>query len=151
MAATLPNSVLFACTRNSVRSPMAESLLKAMLQERLGKNAEHLVYVDSVGLINGELDRFAVDVMKEIGVDLSRHHPKRFQDRWDTSFDLLICLSPEAYEHGQEIARTAAMDVEYWETEDPTETGGNREQRLDAYRRVRDSLKRRILDRLFPA
>jgi len=151
MSDPLPHSVLFACTRNSVRSPMAESMLKELLRERLGANAEHIVYVDSVGLINGELDGFAVDVMREIGVDLSRHHPKRFQDRWDTSYDLLICLSPEAYEHGRQIARTAAMDVIYWETEDPTETQGNREQRLDAYRRVRDSLKKRLLDRFFPS
>jgi protein-tyrosine-phosphatase len=85
--------------------------------------------------------------MREIGIDLSRHHSKRFEDRWDTAFDLLICLSPEAYEHGKALARTAAMDVEFWDIEDPTETTGNRNVRLDAYRRVRDSLLNRLQQR----
>lgn len=142
MPAQEPRSVLFACTRNSIRSPMAEAMLKAM--------RGRAIYVDSVGLINGQLDPFAVEVMREVDIDLSRHNPKRFEDRWDTSFDLLICLSPEAYEHGKALARTAAMDVEFWDIEDPTETTGNRTVKLDAYRRVRDSLMHKLQQHFGP-
>jgi protein-tyrosine-phosphatase len=135
----LPGAVLFACTQNSVRSPMAEALLKHLLG--------HRVYVDSVGVRAGEIDPFAVEVMDEIGINLSRHRSKSFDDLEDTSYDLIISLSPEAQHKAVELTRAMACEVEFWMTFDPSIVEGNRETRLDAYRAVRDQLKRRIEER----
>lgn len=137
----LPGSVLFACTQNAIRSPMAESYLKHIHGRR--------VYVDSVGVRTGLVDGFAIAVMDEIGIDISNHHPKSFDDLEDTTFDLVMTLSPEAHHRALELTRTMAVDVELWNTMDPTIVHGSREQRLDAYRQVRDSLIARI-DRRFP-
>lgn len=139
---SLLHSVLFACTLNAVRSPMAEALLKQF------RGTD--IYVDSAGIYNGKLDPFAVEAMREIDIDLSRHHPKNIEQRWDTSFDLLVCLSEPAYIRGCEIARTAAMDIEFWPIDDPTVVIGNWESRMMAYRCVRDDLKRRIKERFSP-
>ena len=135
----LPRAVLFSCTLNSVRSPMAEGLLKHFLG--------HKIYVDSAGVRRGEIDPFAVAVMEEIGIDLSRHRSKSFDDLEDTSYDLIISLSPEAQHSAVELTRTMACEVEFWNTFDPSLTEGNRDMRLDAYRQVRDQLKRRIEQR----
>jgi protein-tyrosine-phosphatase len=136
-----PSSVLFACTLNSTRSPMAEALLKHL-------HGRH-IYVDSVGVREAEIDPFAVAVMDEIGIDLSRHRAKTFGDLEDTSFDLVISLSPEAQHSAVELTRTMACDVEFWPIFDPTAVEGSREEMLAAYRLVRDNLKTRILER-FP-
>lgn len=135
----LPDAVLFACTQNSVRSPMAEALLKHLLG--------HRIYVDSVGVRGREVDPFVLEVMDEIGIDLSKHRPKTFDDLEDTSYDLIISLSPEAQHQAVELTRTMACDVEFWNTFDPSLIEGNRETRLQAYRDVRDQLKRRIEQR----
>lgn len=136
------SSVLFACTYNSIRSPMAAALLRHHHGKRL--------YVDSVGVREGEVDPFAVIVMDEIGIDLSRHRCKTFEDLEDTSFDLVVSLSPEAQHKAVEMTRTMACDVEYWQTFDPTAVQGNRETLLNAYRQVRDGLLKRILERFPP-
>ena len=135
-APKLPGAVLFACTNNSVRSAMAEGLLKFLLG--------HRVFVDSAGVRAQPVDPFAKEVMDEIGIDLSRHRAKTFDDLEDSSFDLIVSLSPEAQHRAVELTRTMACDVEFWPTFDATATEGSREQRLDAYRQVRDHLKRRI-------
>ncbi|MGF1594993.1 MAG: arsenate reductase ArsC [Kiloniellaceae bacterium] len=132
----LPEAVLFACTHNSVRSPMGESLLKHLLG--------HRIYVDSVGVRAREIDPFVVEVMDEIGIDISKHRPKSFDDLEDTSYDLIISLSPEAQHQAVELTRTMACEVEFWNTFDPSLIEGNRETRLQAYRAVRDQLKGRI-------
>ncbi len=135
-ATDLPEAVLFACTHNSIRSPMAEALLKHLLG--------HRVYVDSAGVHGGEVDPFAVEVMEEIGIDLSRHRSKTFDDLEDTSYDLIVSLSPEAQHRAVELTRTMACEVEFWNTLDPSIAEGSRDQRLAAFRQVRDQLKRRI-------
>ena len=135
----MPDAVLFSCTMNAVRSPMAEAILKHLLG--------HRVYVDSAGVRSGELDGFAIEVMDEIGIDISRHKAKTFDTLEDTSFDLIISLSPEAQHSAVELTRTMACDVEFWNTFDPSIVEGNREVRLDAYRQVRDQLLKRITDR----
>ena len=137
----LPSAVLFACTENTVRSPMAEAILKYL-------HGRH-IYVDSVGVRKGELDGFAVAVMDEIGIDVSHHHPKTFEDLEDTSFDLVTSLSPEAQHKAVEMTRVVACDVEFWNTFDPSVVEGSREVRLEAYRQVRDELMRHIKKR-FP-
>ena len=135
----LPDAVLFACTQNSVRSPMAEGLLKHFLG--------HRVYVDSCGVRTSEVDGFAVAVMEEIGIDISKHRAKSFDDLEDTSFDLILSLSPEAQHSAVELTRTMACEVEFWNTFDPSIVEGSREARLDAYRKVRDQLEARIHQR----
>jgi protein-tyrosine-phosphatase len=82
--------------------------------------------------------------MEEIGIDLSAHRPHTFEDLADTSFDLVVSLAPEAHHRALELTRTMAFDAEYWPTEDPTVVAGSRDQRLEAYRRVRDTLLSRI-------
>ena len=137
-----PTSVLFACTQNAIRSPMAEAILKHF--------QGHRIFVDSVGVRIGELDPFAVSVMEELGIDLSRHRPKSFDDLEDDSFDLVVTLSPEAHHRAIEMTRTTAFDVEFWNTFDPTLIEGNRETRLAAFRQVRDSLMNKIQERFPP-
>jgi protein-tyrosine-phosphatase len=139
--ARLPDAVLFACTRNAIRSPMAEALLKHFHGAR--------IYVQSVGVRPGEVDPFAVAVMEEMGIDISKHRARSFEVLEDDSFDLVISLSPEAQHRAVEMTRHMACEVEFWHTFDPSLIEGSREVRLDAYREVRDSLMRRILER-FP-
>ena len=134
-----PQAVLFACAKNAVRSPMAESLLKQMFPQGL--------YVKSAGARKGELDPFAVAVMAELGQDISSHKPQTFEELEDwegLNFDLIITLSPEAHHKALDLTRTLAADVEYWPTPDPTGTDGSREQKLAAYREVLDGLLMRI-------
>jgi protein-tyrosine-phosphatase len=134
--------VLFACTLNAVRSPMAEAILKHLR----GKS----IYVDSVGLKPSETDGFAIAVMDELGFDIAKHKPKTFDQLEDSSFDLIITLSPEAHHKALEWSRHMAAEVEYWPTFDATAIEGDRERRLEAYREVRDLLMKRIRER-FPA
>ncbi len=135
------SAILFACSYNSVRSPMAEALLKHFHGRRL--------WVQSVGVHKGEPDPFAAAAMDEIGIDISRHRPKSFAELDDSSYDLVIPLSPEAQHHAVEMTRTMACAVEFWNIFDPSLVEGSRDRRLDAYRQVRDELERRILAR-FP-
>ena len=139
--AELPGSVLFCCTQNALRSPMAEAMLKHLHGRR--------IYVDSAGVRRGPIDEFAVAVMDELGIDITKHRAKSFDDLEDGSFDLIISLSPEAQHRAVDMTRTMAADVEFWNTFDPSVVEGSRETRLDAYRQVRDQLMRRILQR-FP-
>ena len=88
--------------------------------------------------------------MEEIGLDIAKHRPITFEeleDREGLNFDLIVTLTPEAHHKALELTRTLAVEVEYWPTSDPAIQEGNREQRLDAYRAVRDHLLRRIKDR----
>lgn len=137
--ADLPGAVLFCCTMNAVRSVMAEGLMKYLYGRA--------VYIDSVGVRSGEVDHFVVAAMDEIGIDVSRHRSKSFDDLDDDSYDLVISLSPEAQHSAVEMTRTMACEVEFWNTFDPTYVEGSREIRLDAYRQVRDNLMARIKKR----
>ncbi|MFL9501135.1 low molecular weight phosphatase family protein [Rhodopseudomonas palustris] len=138
----LPHAVLFACGMNSVRSPMAEAMLRGI--------APRTMYVRSAGVKTHELDPFAVAVMAERGLDISKHKPTTFEELDDyegLNFDLIVTLSPEAHHKALELTRAHAVDVEYWPTYDPTGTEGNRDQKLAAYREVADSLMQRIYKR----
>ena len=140
-----PQAVLFACGLNSVRSPMAAALLRQALGTSL--------YVGSAGVRKGELDPFAAAVMDEVGIDIKAHRPMTFEELEDLeglNFDLIVTLSPEAHHKALELTRTLALDVEYWPTADPTAIEGSREQRMNAYRDVRDQLLQRIRTRFFP-
>jgi protein-tyrosine-phosphatase len=140
--ASRPHAVLFACGMNAVRSPMAAGLLKQMLGKTL--------YVGSAGVQKGELDPFAISVMQEIGIDISRHKPITFEELEDLeglNFDLIVTLSPPAHHKALELTHKVASEVEYWPTVDPAASEGSREQRLNEYREVRDQLMTRIRER----
>jgi protein-tyrosine-phosphatase len=136
-------SVLFVCAHNAIRSPMAE----AIARHYFGRS----VYVQSAGVRKRDADPFMTAVLDEIGIDASKHKPRTLAEleEWEgLNFDLIISLSPEAHHAALELTRTAAAEVEYWPTPDPSVTHGSREQRLDAYRNVRDGLVYRIRLRL---
>lgn len=140
--ARLPSSVLFACTMNSIRSPIAAALMKHLHGRQ--------VYVDSAGVHQGTIDPFAVAVMSEIGIDISQHRAKTFSELEDTSFDLVVSLSPDAQHSAVELTRASATEVEFWPAFDPTAVEGNREEILAAYRVLRDHLQKRIRERFPP-
>ena len=131
-----PSAILFSCSFNAVRSPMAEGLTRLYFG--------HEIYVASAGVREGEPDGFAIGAMDEIGVDITKHKPHTFEDLEDSCFDLIITLSPEAHHKALEFTRTLACDVVYWPTIDPTAVEGSRERKLEAYREVRDGLSKRI-------
>ena len=137
----LPSALLFCCTMNEIRSPMAEGIMKRFHGSR--------VFVDSVGVHPGGLDPLMVEVMAEIGVDMSRHKPKVFEALADDSFDMVISLSPHAQHKAVELTRYMHCDVRFWNVFDPSIVEGTREARLAAYRQVRGQLQDKILD-LFP-
>ena len=121
---------------------MAEAILKFLHGTR--------IYVDSVGVRSREVDGFAIVVMDEIGIDLSRHNSKTFDDLDDSYYDLVIPMSPDAQHRTMEITRVMACEVEFWNTFDPSMLGtADRDQRLEAYRQVRDQLMQKI-KRRFP-
>jgi protein-tyrosine-phosphatase len=150
MADDTPGAVLFTCNFNRVRSPMAEALFKLML----GRD----VFVDSCGLQHApadsdesddaiQADPFVGLVMAEVGYQLIHHRAKTFDELEDSSFDLVISLTPESENRAAELARRRAADIEFWPTSDPTLTEGSWEVRLAAYRQVRDELAGRIAER----
>jgi protein-tyrosine-phosphatase len=139
MAGDLPSAVLFACTQNVIRSVMASAIMRHFYG--------HRVYVASCGVKPGAADPFVAAVMDEMGIDIGKHRPQGFEDLEDSSFDIVISLSPEAHHRALEMTRTMAIEAEYWPTMDPSITAGSREQIMDGYRDVRDMLVRKIRER----
>jgi len=138
-----PRSVLFLCSLNAIRSPMAAALLRHL---RGG-----LVAVRSAGIRGGAVvDGFAIAAMGELGIDIKDHRPTALDQLEGCGFDLVITLSPEAHHRALELTREHAIAIEYWAIQDPTVVEGPREARLEAYRDVRDGLIKRIRAR-FPA
>ena len=143
----LPQAVLFCCDHNAVRSPMAEGLMK----QRHGMD----IYVQSAGVKNDlEIDGFAIAVCAEMGIELSRHRTRSFEEMRDwgddlEQFDVIVALSPAAQRQAQELARHAHTQVEYWPIMDPTGLGRTREDKLAAYRQARDQIASRMGER-FP-
>ena len=140
-AEEMPDAVLFCCTMNSIRSAMAEGIMKKLHGTR--------IYVDSAGAREGELNGFVIQVMNEIDIDMSNHNPKTFDEMEDNYFDIIVALSPEAQHHAVEMTRTMACDVEFWNTFDPSIIDGSRDIRLDYFRKTRDEIMARIKKR-FP-
>lgn len=133
-------SLLFACSENAVRSPMAEALARRAFGPSL--------FMASAGVRPGAHDPFVDAVMGEVGLDTAGHRPQRFEDLEDTNFDLVVTLSPEAHHRALEFTRTMAVEIVYWPTADPTGFEASRAVILDGYRAVRDALGRRIADQL---
>ncbi len=139
MPGDLPSAVLFACSQNVIRSVMAAAIMKHFYG--------HKVHVASCGVRPGQADPFVAAVMDEMGIDIGRHRPQSFADLEDSSFDIVVSLSPEAHHRALEMTRTMAIEAEYWPTMDPSAVSGNREQFVEAYRAVRDQLVKKIRTR----
>jgi protein-tyrosine-phosphatase len=131
-----PGSILFMCGQNAIRSPMAEAMTRAMLPND--------VFVASAGVVSGVRDPFVEVVLNEKNLSLGKHSPQTLDELEDAFFDLIITLSPEAHHTALELTRTMPVTVEYWPTFDPSGEGETREQKIDAYRAVRDDLQRKI-------
>lgn len=139
MPGDLPSAVLFACSHNVIRSVMAAAIMKHFYG--------HKVHVASCGVRPGQADPFVAAVMHEMGIDIGKHRPQSFADLEDSSFDIVVSLSPEAHHQALEMTRTMAIEAEYWPTMDPSAVSGSREQIVEAYRAVRDQLMRKIRTR----
>ncbi len=144
----LPQSVLFCCDHNAVRSPMAEGLMK--------KFYGHTAYVQSAGVFNDmEVDGFSVAVCQELGIELARHRSRSFDEmqQWGddlSGFDLVVALSPASQRRALDLTRFYHLDVEYWPILDPTGLGEGREDKLASYRQARDQIRERMLSRFGP-
>ena len=134
-------TVLFVCSMNSVRSPIAAALARQAFPGR--------IITRSVGVNGGKADQFVHEVMEEVGIDMSVHTPHILDELVANKFDLVITLSEDAPEA---VARKGleAKAVEQWQVEDPSLVEGNRALVLDAYRGLRDQLRRRVRERLEP-
>ncbi len=114
-------------------------------------------YIQSVGVKNDlEIDGFAVAVCAEMGVELSRHRSRSFDEMEDwgddlSSFDLVLALSPASQRRALDLTRFYHLDVEYWPILDPTGLGESREARLDSYRKTRDQIMNKLVSRFGPA
>ena len=145
MNSSLPQSILFCCDHNSVRSPMAEGIMKKLYGTG--------TYVQSVGVINDlEIDGFSIAVCDEIGVELSRHRSRSFDEmeRWGddlSSFDLIVALSPASQRRALELTRLFHLTVEYWPILDPTGIGETREMKLVSYRQTRDQILKKLREK----
>ena len=146
--ADMPQSVLFCCDHNAVRSPMAEGMMKKFYGTG--------TYVQSAGVKGDmEIDGFSIAVCQELGIELSRHRSRSFDEmqEWGddlSGFDLVVALSPAAQRKALDLTRFFHLDVEYWPILDPTGLGETREQKLDSYRQSRDQIMKRMLDRFGP-
>ena len=142
---SLPQSILFCCDHNAVRSPMAEGIMKKLYGTG--------TYVQSVGVINDlEIDGFSIAVCDEIGVELSRHRSRSFDEmeRWGddlSSFDLIVALSPASQRRALELTRLFHLAVEYWPILDPTGIGETREMKLVSYRQTRDQILNKLREK----
>lgn len=148
MAFDLPQSVLFCCDHNAVRSPMAEGIMKKFY----GLNT----YVQSAGIKNDlEIDGFAIAVCAEIGVELARHKSRSFEEmeKWGdqlSSFDQVVALTPASRHEAHDLTRYYHLELEYWPIIDPCGAGETREQRLAAYRVSRDEIINNLVARWGP-
>ena len=133
------NSVLFVCNLNSVRSVIAEGLLKNHLYTA--------IHVESAGVKKGEIDNFAIEVMSEINIDISDHQHQLIRDIINKDFDIVITLSPEAQHLSKELTRYNSWEIEYWPCYDVSNVHGSREQILSSYREVRDQISKLLIKR----
>jgi protein-tyrosine-phosphatase len=139
LAKGLPSHVLFACTHNSIRSPMAAGIGHHLFG--------HLINFGSVGVRATEINPFAIAIMAEIDIDLTGHQARSFADIDDVPCNLIISLTPDAQHHAIELTRRGDCEAEFWPTYDPSLAHGNRDTILDSYREVRDALTDKITAR----
>jgi len=113
-------------------------------------------YIQSVGVKNDlEIDGFSIAVCAELGVELSRHRSRSFDEMEDwgddlSSFDLVLALSPASQRRALDLTQFYHLEVEYWPILDPTGLGETREAKLTAYRQARDMIQQRLIERFGP-
>ncbi len=143
--ADLPQSVLFCCDHNAIRSPMAEGMMKKFYGQE--------TYVQSAGVFNDmEIDGFSVAVCAELGIELARHRSRSFDEmqQWGDdleAFDLVVALTPASQRRALELTRYFHLEVEYWPIMDPSGMGEEREAKLARYRQTRDQIRDRMIAR----
>lgn len=143
--ADLPQSVLFCCDHNAIRSPMAEGMMKKYYGTE--------TYVQSAGVYNDmEIDGFSVAVCHEMDIELDRHRSRSFDEmqEWGddlSGFDLVVALSPGAQRKALDLTRYFHLDVEYWPIMDPSGIGETREAKLEQYRKARDQIRSKMVER----
>ncbi len=110
----------------------------------------HDIYVQSAGVMNDlEIDGFTIAVCAELGIELSRHRTRSFEEmrEWGDDleqFDLIVALSPASQRMAMELARHAHIAVEYWPILDPTGLGDGRDENMASYRQSRDQIMGRL-------
>jgi protein-tyrosine-phosphatase len=136
---TKPRSILFLCGMNSIRSPMAEAIARSMLPRDQ--------FVTSAGVHKGEPDPFVAAILSEHGLNPPERTPHTLDELEDDYFELIITLAPEAHHRALELTRSQPVEVEYWPLQDPSVATGTRDQILEAYRQVRNTLESKIRSR----
>ena len=134
-----PKSVLFVCNMNQIRSPMAEFLTRDLFG---GK-----IFAQSAGIYRGDDDGFMQSVMKERNIDVSAHYPETLDELEDHFVDLVVTLTSQAHDAAVDFFKDEAVDIEFWETENPSIAVGRRDDVLSAYRKTRNDLETLIKKR----
>ena len=148
MISKLPQSILFCCDHNAVRSPMAEGLMKKFYGSK--------TYVQSAGVLaDKDIDGFSIAVCAELDIELARHKSRSFDEMQKlgdelSSFDLIVALSPASQTAAAKITRFYALQVDYWPIIDPTGIGEGREENLVSYRKARDQIIERLITKFGP-
>ena len=148
MISKLPQSILFCCDHNAVRSPMAEGLMKKFYGSK--------TYVQSAGVLaDKDIDGFSIAVCAELDIELARHKSRSFDEMQKlgdelSSFDLIVALSPASQTEAAKITRFYALQVDYWPIIDPTGIGEGREENLVSYRKARDQIIKRLITKFGP-
>lgn len=148
MISKLPQSILFCCDHNAVRSPMAEGLMKKFYGSK--------TYVQSAGVLaDKDIDGFSIAVCAELDIELARHKSRSFDEMQKlgdelSSFDLIVALSPASQSEAAKITRFYALQVDYWPIIDPTGIGEGREENLVSYRKARDQIIKRLITKFGP-
>jgi arsenate reductase (thioredoxin) len=126
--------VLILCTGNSARSPMAEGLLR----HDGGAN----FVVESAGVEPSFVRTEAIEVMRELGIDISGHRSKSVDEFAGQPFDYVITVCDNANQNCP-IFPAATQHI-HWSVEDPAAVDGDEQTRLQAFRNARDELRGRL-------
>lgn len=129
-------SVLFLCTANSCRSQMAEGLLRAIADEKFEAS--------SAGARATSVHKMAVEVMRELGIDISGQRSKALDEFVGGAFDFVITVCADDAKESCPVFTGKAENRLSWSFDDPAAAEGGREERLEVFRRVRDEIKKEL-------
>ena len=132
---TVPKSILFVCYLNSIRSPMAEGLMRKIFPD----TASH-----SCGIASGDLDDLMVAVMREKGIDMSMHKAQTLGEVAEQDFDLVIALTDAAGEAAKAAFEDTNTSIEVWPVADPTQGSLDVRAIMNNYRAIRENIETRL-------
>jgi len=118
---------------------MAEFLVRDLYGDR--------IYAQSAGIHKGDEDGFMQAVMAERKIDVTTHQPEAINELEDHFVDVVITLTQQAHDATLDFFKDEAVEVEFWETVNPSLAMGRREEVLAAYRETREQLEARIKER----